>query len=348
MEELAEARWRAVRDRDGSARDFLYGVLTTGIYCLPGCPSRTPRRENVAFFGTIAEARAAGLRACRRCRPDEQGLPPWFEDACMALAAPGSRVTDVAARCGVSRATLHRAFREVLGLTPSAFRRAAGGARLRSTLEAGGSVLDACFAAGFGSASAAYASSARQLGLAPGEVRDRGARLVLRYATGTSALGTLVAAATPHGLCLLEFLEAGQAPEEAVRARFPRALVEAADDASAGLLAEAIAAVDAPERGRGLPLDVQGTAFQQRVWEALTTVAAGERISYSGLAERLGRPEATRAVARAVGQNPLAVLVPCHRVIGKDGTLTGYRWGVERKRRLLERETEAGAAEERS
>ncbi|MEE4301316.1 MAG: methylated-DNA--[protein]-cysteine S-methyltransferase [Pseudomonadales bacterium] len=333
-----DERWRAICERDQSARGFVYGVLTTGIYCLPGCPSRRPRRENVAFFPDAAAARAAGLRPCRRCRPDDAGLPAWFEGACRALAEAGASVAAVAAANGVSRSTFHRTFVAVLGLTPSAFRRAAKGARLRDALAGTDSVLDAVFAAGYGSQSSAYADSAAQLGLAPGAVRRRGERLSLWWAQGESALGPMVAAATREGLCLLEFLDADEAPEVRVRARFPHAALQAAEAEQAQLLAEAIAAVDAPARAAALPLDVQGTAFQQRVWTALRTLERGERISYSALAGRLGRPEATRAVAAAVGRNPVAVLVPCHRVVGRDGSLTGYRWGVARKQALLARE----------
>ncbi len=338
-EEL-DARWRAVCERDASARGFVYGVLTTGVYCRPGCPSRRPLRENVAFFEDGAAARAAGLRPCRRCRPDANGLPEWFEAACRSLAAPGASIGAVAAAHGVSRSTFHRTFLAVLGLTPSAFRRAAAGERLRAALASNESVVQACFAAGYGSQSSAYADSAAQLGLAPGTVRRQGAQLVLRWVRGESALGPMVAAATERGLCLLEFLDADESPEARVRARFPRAALQVAGADEARVLREAIAAVDAPEHAGALSWDVQGTAFQQRVWAALRDLERGERISYSALAERIGRPEATRAVAAAVGRNPVAVLVPCHRVVGKDGSLTGYRWGVARKARLLAREAE--------
>lgn len=336
-----DPRWRAVCARDASARGFVYGVLTTGVYCLAGCPSRRPRRENVAFFADGAAARAAGLRPCRRCRPDGSGLPDWFEAACRALLAPGASIAGVAADSGVSRSTFHRTFVAVLGLTPSAFRRAAAGSRLRDALAGDASVVDACFAAGYDSQSSAYATSAAQLGLAPGAVRGRGARLSLCWVRGDSALGPMVAAATAQGLCLLEFLGPDESPEACVRARFPRAVLQPASADQARLLAAAIAAVDAPARAADLPWDVQGTAFQQRVWAALRELERGERISYSALAERIGRPEATRAVAAAVGRNPVAVLVPCHRVVGKDGSLTGYRWGVARKAALLARETES-------
>lgn len=335
-----DARWRAVCERDASARGFVYGVLTTGIYCLPGCPSRQPLRKNVAFFADGAAARAAGLRPCRRCRPDSAGLPAWFEASCRSLAEPGASVAAVASASGVSRSTFHRTFVAILGLTPSAFRRAASGARLRDALADAGSVVDAVFAAGYGSQSSAYTDSAAQLGLPPGALRKRGEQLSLWWARGESALGPMVAAATRQGLCLLEFLEAGETPEASVRARFPHATLHVAEAEQAQLLAEAIAAVDAPARAAALPYDVQGTAFQQRVWTALRALESGERISYSALAERLGRPEATRAVAAAVGRNPVAVLVPCHRVVGKDGSLTGYRWGVARKEVLLAREAE--------
>jgi len=336
-ESLDEQRWQAVLERDAGDGSFFYGVLTTGIYCLPGCPSRAPRRENVAFFDSIGGARAAGLRPCKRCHPDARGVPDWFEGAARALMEGEAAVAEVAASVGVSRATLHRTSVEVLGVTPSALRRSARDARFREALASRESVLDACFDAGFGSASAAYARSARTPGVAP---RTLGGRtpLSLRVLVGDSSLGPMVAAATESGLCLLEFLDEGDDAETRVRARFPDARIERAAGADEDLLERAIASIDAPEKSRALPTDVRGTAFQQQVWAALRKLADGEQVSYSELATRMGRPSATRAVARAVSENPLAVLVPCHRVVAKGGKLGGYRWGVERKAQLLERE----------
>ena len=335
-----EARWRAVRERDARLRgDFVYGVLTTGIYCRPGCPSRTPRRENLVFFAGPDAARAAGLRPCRRCRPDAAGVPDWFEAACRELAEPGARVAAVAAAAGVSRSTLHRSCLAILGVTPTALRRAAAGERLRAALAESGSVLEACLDAGFGAVSTAYEETGRRLGVPPGALRGRGAELRLSWGTGTGVLGPMVAAATARGLCLLEFLEDDETPEARVRSRFPNAELRPAGPDEARRLAAAIGAVAVPDRARSLPRDLQGTAFQLRVWAALEAIAPGERVSYAELAARLGRPEATRAVAQAVGRNPLAVLVPCHRVVGSDGALRGYRWGLERKAALLARES---------
>ena len=334
---LEEQRWQAVRARKVDGALFFYGVLTTGIYCLPGCPSRLPKRKNVAFFDSVRGARAAGLRPCRRCHPDAHGVPAWFGEACRGLIGGDATVSEVAALAGVSRATLHRVTVGVLGVTPSALRLGARDQRLREALATHGSVLEACFAAGFGSASAAYAQSARAHGAPPGVLRGHAA-LELRVLTGDSNLGAMVAAKSEAGLCLLEFLEEGDDAHARVQARFPEARVEAAKGSDRDLLARAIAAVDTAGRSQALPIDVRGTAFQQQVWAALQTLSAGERVSYSELAARIGRPSAARAVARAVGENPIAVLVPCHRVVGKNGGLVGYRWGVERKARLLARE----------
>ena len=336
-ERLEERRWRAVLSRCADGAHFFYGVLTTGIYCLPGCPSRLPKRKNVVFFDSIRSARAAGLRTCKRCHPDARGIPAWFEQACRALIGGDAGVSDVAAKVGVSRATLHRVTVDVLGIAPSALRRGARDVRLREALSSHAKVLEACFDAGFGSASAAYAQSARAHGAPPGVLRKQ-APLELRVLTGNSDLGPMVAAKSDAGLCLLEFLEEAEDVQARVRARFPAARIDVAKGSDRDLLTRAIAAVSMTEPSFALPMDIRGTAFQQQVWAALRTLARGKRVSYSDLAARIGRPSATRAVARAVAENPIAVLVPCHRVVGKNGDLTGYRWGLARKAYLLARE----------
>lgn len=345
-----DSRWQAVRSRSAQQATFCYGVLTTGIYCLPGCPSPTPKREHVVFFDDAADAKAAGLRACRRCRPDDAGVPPWFEAACRALLGSDDAVALVARRLGTSRATLHRSCLRLLGVSPTDLRRSGQRRRLLEAIDGGASALDACMAAGFGSASAAYARSHEEFGRPPGALARRGRGERIEFAAGRSSLGPMVAARTEQGLCLLEFLDVAEDLDDAallaaararVGERFGAAEVIAADAAAERALAEAIAAVDADDPGAAaarIPLDLVGTAFQQRVWDALRSLGQGERITYGALAERIGKPKATRAVASAVARNTVAVLVPCHRVVPRAGGDGAYRWGAPRKERLLARE----------
>jgi len=352
-----EACWAAVRDRDARARGFFYAVLSTGVVCRPGCAAPRPRREQVLFYPTLAAAQAAGFRACRRCRPGSDPVPAWLEPACRALEAGDAAVGEVAARLGLGRSTLHRGFVRHLGIAPGDYRAAVRGQRLRTALTLPGSVTEAGLEAGFASPSAAWEAARDSLGMAPGRYRRGGEGLELGWIAADTALGPMVAAATDEGLCLVEFLDgepldsrAGADPrdeaESRVRDRFPRARLRAADGATRALLQTALARIELPDAGETLPLDILGTAFQRRVWMLLRELGWGERVSYSELARRLGRPGASRAVARACGDNPLAVLVPCHRVVGADGALRGYRWGLARKQWLLEREAqESGEGE---
>ncbi|HSG88328.1 MAG TPA: bifunctional DNA-binding transcriptional regulator/O6-methylguanine-DNA methyltransferase Ada [Pseudomonadales bacterium] len=337
----AERCWRAVTERDASADDFVYAVLTTGIYCRPGCPSRQPLRANVLFFPNGLAARGAGFRACRRCRPGSGAVPAWLEQACRTFEnAAGASVAAVAEACGVDRSTLHRAFVDALGLAPGAYRAAARGRRLRAALAVADSVTSALYEAGFSGPSRAYAAAHEDLGMAPGEIRAGGADLRIRHATGTCALGTVLVASSDRGLCLVEFLDPGEDPAARVRARFPRAAIAAADAGASADVAAVVAVMEDPRVSLDLPLDIRGTAFQRRVWDELRTLGWGTTVSYGELARRIGRPGAARAVARACADNRLAVLVPCHRVVAADGAVGGYRWGVERKARLLARESE--------
>ena len=296
--------------------------------------AETQERCVLRFGAWRAGGWSAAVQALSSGRTRRTGV---VGEACRGLIGGDATVSEVAALVGVSRATLHRVTVGVLGVTPSALRLGARDQRLREALATHGSVLEACFAAGFGSASAAYAQSARAHGAPPGVLRGHAA-LELRVLTGDSNLGAMVAAKSEAGLCLLEFLEEGDDAHARVQARFPEARVEAAKGSDRDLLARAIAAVDTAGRSQALPIDVRGTAFQQQVWAALQTLRAGERVSYSELAARIGRPSAARAVARAVGENPIAVRAPGHRVVDKNGGLVGYRWGMARKARLLARE----------
>lgn len=353
----AGACWRAVQARDASARSFVYAVLSTGVFCVAGCPSRLPRRDNVLFYPGATAAEQAGFRACLRCRPRAarigagarmDGAASWLTRACRSLESdPGQSITALAHSCGVGRTTLHRAFVRTLGLAPADYRAAVRGARLRTALALEGSVTDAVHAAGFSGPSRAYAAAHAELGLAPGQLLAGGAGLRIRCTAVECALGRMLLAFSETGLCLVEFLDADEAPELRVRARFPRAECVAGALPAESDVAAAVRALEAQGNGAApqtpplfedIPLDIRGTAFQRRVWAALRRVGCGERISYGELAARIGSPQSARAVAQACGSNPLAVLVPCHRVVAADGSAGGYRWGVARKLQLLARE----------
>lgn len=337
-----ERCWQALCAREARS-DFLYAVLTTGIFCRPGCPSRRPRREHVLFLADPAAALAAGFRPCLRCAPHGGEAPAWFAEACRLLEAePGLDLHAVARRCGVGRSTLHRSFLRHLGLAPGAWRRAAAARRLGVALGEESTVTGAIERAGYRQPSTAYGAGRARLGAGPRALRDGGGGLVLTWSRAASSLGAVVVAWTDEGLCLLEFLEDGEEPAGRIRARWPAARLVPAGPGDAAWIAAVLAALEEPRAAAELPLAVRGTAFQERVWAALRALRPGERVSYGELARRTGDPRAVRAVARACGENPVAVLVPCHRVVGSDGALRGYRWGLERKRALLEREAAEG------
>ena len=340
-----EARWAAVqrRDRDADGR-FYYSVRSTGVYCRPSCPSRCALRANVAFHASPAEAEAAGFRACLRCKPDQ----PALDERQAAAVAQACRLIDAAEQppdldslaqaVGMSRFHFHRVFKAHTGITPKAYASARRGARLQRGLGAAASVTEALYQAGFGSSARFYDASAGLLGMTPGSYRAGGQGETIRFAIAQCSLGAILVAATPRGICAILI---GDEPEPLLRdleARFPQAELVGAQADFERTVAQVIGFVEAPRLGLDLPLDVRGTAFQRRVWEALRAVPAGATVSYRELAERLGMPGAARAVAGACAANPVAVAIPCHRVVRLDGTLSGYRWGIERKRTLLERE----------
>lgn len=341
----SEAAWRQVLARDASAQgQFVYAVQSTGIYCRPGCPSRHPARGNVRFFATCGEAEAAGFRACLRCEPTRQNARPDSHSDAITRAAQilrersGESVAlDTLARSvGLSRFALLRGFQRVLGVTPSEFARAQRRERFRLQMrEPAGSVTDALYTAGFGSSSRLYQDSATAFGMKPSAMKLRGAGETIRWSTADSPLGRMLVAATDRGLCAVLFADSDAEAEQELRARFAKATLQR-DDAGLG---EAIRFVlshltESPSAA-SLPFDVRATSFQHRVWEALRTIPRGETRTYSEIAQAIGAPKAVRAVGAACGANPLAVVVPCHRAIGADGRLTGYRWGVQRKQRLL-------------
>jgi AraC family transcriptional regulator of adaptative response/methylated-DNA-[protein]-cysteine methyltransferase len=336
---LDDAAWAAVAARDRSARGrFVIGVVTTGIFCAPGCPARLPRRENLRLFATPAEAEAAGFRACRRCSPS-LGVEDTVRAAVVRAVAEAIAAADevpplaaLAGHAGYSPFHLLRLFKAETGLTPRAYAEALRARRFREELARGEDVAAAAFGAGYGSLRGAYAATG---GMTPGRARRGGAGETIRTAFAETRFGPLLVGATARGVCFLGFAEPRAALAGDLRRRFPRALVVEDDAALAGHLAAVLAYLAAPRGGLSLPLDLAGTAFQKRVWDALRAIPAGERTTYGALAASLGAPEAVRAVAGACARNPVALAVPCHRVIGKDGSLAGYRWGVARKRALL-------------
>ena len=341
-----DARWAAVQSRDGAFDGaFFYAVITTGIYCRPSCPSRQAKRHNVTFFDTAAQARAAGFRSCLRCAPDGPPAAARHRDAvvwaCRALEASesGLSLQALAERAGLSPHHFHRLFKQVTSLTPKAYFNAVRTRRLQSLLTGAPSVTQAVFDAGFNSTSRFY-ETAPPLGMPASTYRQAGAGQRLRYAVQPCALGLVLVAATDHGVCAIEFGDEAAVLVTRLRQRFGQAAVEAADPTFQGWVRALLAYVERPVGRLELPLDVQGTVFQQRVWQALRDIPAGQTQSYAELAAAIGQPTAVRAVAQACAKNPVAVAVPCHRVIRGDGQLSGYRWGVARKAELLRRESE--------
>jgi AraC family transcriptional regulator of adaptative response/methylated-DNA-[protein]-cysteine methyltransferase len=320
---------------------FWYGVTTTGVYCRPICKSRQPLERNVAFFTDVAAARAAGYRACKRCHPDEAAgmpQPAWLARARELLDASDDRLTldALAARVGVSRAHLQRTFTATFGVSPRAYAAAARERRLRDALRSGASVTDATYASGFGSGSRVYDASTTTLGTTPARYRAGAPGTALAFGIVRSPFGFVIVAATERGIAHVALGDDAAALERALREEFPAASIERADDRVESATSALIRYLAADGPWPELPLDVRATAFQTRVWDALRRLAPGTTTSYGELARALGNPRATRAVARACATNPVALLIPCHRVIASDGAMRGYRWGVERKRRLLE------------
>ena len=339
------ARRQALSIRDPAADGhFVYAVLTTGVFCRPSCAARPARPENLRFFSTTAAAAAAGYRACKRCRPDEPAKPQreaaLVARACRMIEQADTPPTldDLAAEAGVSPFHFHRLFRRIAGVTPRAYAAAHRADRTRASLDQNGSVTHALYAAGFGSSGRFYAAAPALLGMTPSAYRARGAGETIQFATGPASLGQVLVGITAQGICAILLGDDPALLEADLRTRFTRAHIDPAPEAVATLLADVVALVDDPRAGHDLPLDVRGTAFQRRVWEALQAIPPGQTLSYGALAIQLGMPRAVRAVASACAANAVAVAIPCHRVIGATGALTGYRWGIARKQALLARE----------
>ena len=338
-----DPRWAALTRRDAQAA-FFYAVKTTGVFCRPSCGARTPKPENVSFYATSEDARQAGFRPCRRCRPEQAPLAEQHAQLVATLCRqiedadqPPSLAT-LANSAAISPSHLHRIFKAVTGLTPQAYARAHRGQRMRTELGRRDTVGEAIYAAGYNSSGRFYEDADALLGMKPGDYRSGGAEVVIRFAVGQCGLGAILVAASARGVCAILL---GDDPDALVRDlqnRFPLAELVGGDAGFEQLVAQVVGFVEAPQRGLALPLDLRGTAFQHRVWLALREIPAGSTTTYSEIAERIGAPRAVRAVAGACAANPLAVAIPCHRVVRLDGGLAGYRWGVERKRALLERE----------
>ena len=346
--ETDNRRWKAVQDRDPHAESsFFYAVRTTGIYCRVGCPSRLPKRENVIFYDTFAEAEAAGYRPCKRCTPHSDPSRSqqieWVEQACRLIAEAETPPTldALAASVGLSASHMHRLFKETLGVTPHAYAAQLRAARVRDGLAqraVGDHIAGTIFEAGYSSGSRFYEKSDDILGMTPSRYRDGGAGIHIHYALTGCFLGHLLVATTERGLCAIEFGSHPQELTKRLQARFPKADLHSGDAEFMDWVSQVTAFIETPRQGLNLPLDIQGTAFQQRVWSALQVIPAGETRSYADVARQIGQPRAVRAVAGACAANKLAVAIPCHRVVRSDGHLGGYRWGIERKETLLARE----------
>lgn len=326
-----EARDKAMDGR------FVIAVKTTHIYCKPSCPARRPKRENFEILSTAAEARTKGYRPCLRCKPDEVGRDRDAVARAVALiegSETAPTLDAIAAQVGYTPHHFQRIFTRQVGVSPAAYARALRADRLTRALDQEGRITDAIYDAGYEAPSRFYADAGARLGMSPSDWRKGGAGKTIRFAMVPSSLGPLLVAGTDKGLCRISFDE----DEVALRARFPEAEILPADAAFTALVKEVVALVDDPARQADLPVDVAGTAFQQAVWQALRAIPAGETRTYSQIAAAVGRPAAVRAAGTACGDNSLAILIPCHRVLRTDGSLGGYAYGLERKERLLERE----------
>ena len=343
MQRAEEDMMQAVRTRDATADGrFFYAVLTTGIFCYPSCAARPARPENLRFFATAEAASQAGYRPCLRCRPD---LPPRAErdarmvtQACRAIDAGAFDLSRHAADAGTSAAQFARAFRRIAGVTPTAYEAARRQRVVEAGLRAGAPVTDTLYAAGFGSSGRFYEAAPAMLGMTPTAWRAGGAGQTLHHACAESWLGRVLVAVTARGVCAILIGDDDAALLADLAARFPKAALAPAGEAQAALVRQAVRTVEQPDAAHSLPLDISGTAFQRRVWQALQAIPAGGTRTYAELAATLGMERGARAVAAACAANRLAVAVPCHRVVGGDGGLAGYRWGLARKRRLLDRE----------
>jgi AraC family transcriptional regulator of adaptative response/methylated-DNA-[protein]-cysteine methyltransferase len=341
-----DPRWASVVARDRVADGaFYYSVETTGVYCRPSCAARLPRPENVRFHASCVDAERAGFRPCKRCRPNRPSLGEWHAakvtEACRLIegSEKAPSLEELAKHAGMSAYHFHRVFKAIVGMTPKAYGLVQRGKRVRDELARTGTVTEAIFDAGYNSSGRFYEKSNQMLGMTPSSYRAGGANTDIRFAVGECSLGSILVAQSKRGVCAIAL---GDDPDGLVRElqdRFPRANLIGGDAEFEGLVAKVVGFVEAPALGLDLPLDIRGTAFQQRVWQALREIPPGKTASYAEIAKRIGSPKSVRAVAQACAANTLAIAIPCHRVVRNDGTVSGYRWGVERKRTLLNRES---------
>ena len=351
VDELTVARWRAVEARDARmAGLFVYAVRSTGVYCRPGCGARRPLRRNVEFFSTPAEAERAGYRACRRCGPDQgRASDPAVASViavCRWLEQPDTDrdPAAMAAELGWSERHLRRRFSEVVGVPIGSYLRAQQAERVRSALRTGMPVIDAAFEAGYGSSRAFYEHGATRLGMTPARYRSGGSGVRIGYTSMVTPIGVVVVARTIRGVCAVRVGTDEAALVAEIAAEFPQALLERDDDGLHDVAVVLAGAVRGDDDATALPVDLQGTAFQVRVWEALRAIPTGDTRSYSEVATQIGAPTSVRAVAGACAANPAALVVPCHRVVRRDGSLGGYRWGGARKQALLAAEVSSRAS----
>jgi AraC family transcriptional regulator of adaptative response/methylated-DNA-[protein]-cysteine methyltransferase len=340
-----DPRWAAVTAHSTAADgSFYYSVRTTGVYCRPSCPARQARPENIQFHATRTDAERAGFRPCKRCKPDQPSLAEQHAGmvtrACRLIeqseTVPG--LEELARTAGVSPFHFHRVFKSVTGLTPRGYAAAHRGERIRTELDRSATVTSAIYQSGFNSSGRFYQEANRVLGMTPTNYRAGGAGAQIWFAVGECSLGSVLVARSERGVCAILLGDDPSALVREIQDHFAHATLIGGDPEFEQLVARVVGFIEAPALGLGLPLDVRGTAFQQRVWQALQEIPAGKTATYSEIAARLGSPRSVRAVAAACAANTLAVAIPCHRVIRTDGGLSGYRWGVERKRALLERE----------
>jgi len=345
---LDDARWAAVVARDPSFDgQFFHSVETTGIYCRPSCPARHPKRGHVRFHETAADAERAGFRACKRCKPGEpsrvQQNAEMVAEACRLIetAEEEPKLDALARSVGLSPYHFHRIFKAALGVTPKAYATAHRNKRVRESLGTSATVTQAIYDAGFNSNGRFYATSSDVLGMTPSEFRSGGANAEIKFAIGESSLGLVLIAASDKGVCAIFFGDDPDGLARDLKKQFPRARLVGGDAAFEELAAKVVGFVEDPGVGLDLPLDIRGTAFQHRVWDALRRIPVGSTASYAEIAKAIGAPQSVRAVARACATNPISVAIPCHRVVGSDGSLTGYRGGLQRKRALLAKEAKS-------
>jgi len=340
-----EEMWRAVEARDSSADGkFVIAVRTTGIYCRPSCPSRHPKRENVEFFLTSETAESAGYRPCKRCKPQEADAPQvtWVKKACDYIRRhPEEKITlnTLASEAGVSAYHLQRMFKRVIGISPRQYQETCRIERLKGQLREGKSVTKAVYGAGYGSPSWIYKDSRAKLGMTPGAYRRRGEGMKIRYRIIDSPLGKLIVARTRNGVCYLGLWDDEMTLEASLRSEYPKAELTRETGRPDPWTREILDYLDGRVIQLGIPVDVDGTEFQRRVWAELQSIPRGQTRTYGEVARSMGHPEAVRAVGRACATNPVSLLIPCHRVVGKAGDLHGYHWGLGRKKALLEVES---------